>query len=293
MQHDVAVYPQNIIGLCAGSGGLDLAVRIASPAARSICYVERDASAAASLVASMEAGRLHQAPIWSDLSTFDAKAWRGVVDIVTSGDPCQPNSVAGKREGSRDDRFLIEQVLRVVDECRPHRLFRENVPGNADGQLEAIVPPLEAMGYRVAAGIFSSKETGNSQVRERLFIMADQVGQGQILGSAYSENPQRQQPDKRNSERWAQPNGSVGLPSGAGFRCFVPGPDDDEWKAIIEQRPEYRPANNKQEAQSLLRRGFDAVANRVERLRHCGNGVDPLAGAYAYLSLAALQAQAG
>ena len=179
MGFSAAILPScNVIGLCAGVGGLDLAVRLALPAARTICYVEREVSAAASLVASMAAGRLHQASIWSDLATFDARPWRGIVDIVASGDPCQPNSNAGKRGGASDDRFLIDQVLRVVDQCRPFRLFRENVPGNADGQLAAIVPPLEQMGYRVAAGIFSSRETGASHQRERLFIMADADGVG-------------------------------------------------------------------------------------------------------------------
>ena len=49
-------------------------------------------------------------------------------------------------------------------------------PGNADGQLAAIAPALERLGYRVAAGIFSSSETGNTMRRERLFIMAERIG---------------------------------------------------------------------------------------------------------------------
>lgn len=81
--------------ICASVGGLDLGVRIARPDARCVAFVEREASAAASLVASMEAGRLHPAAIWSDLRTFDAGEWRGAVDCVLSGDPCQGNSVAG------------------------------------------------------------------------------------------------------------------------------------------------------------------------------------------------------
>ncbi|MBD2842693.1 DNA cytosine methyltransferase [Erythrobacter sp. KMU-140] len=166
----------NVLALCAGVGGLDLGIRIARPDARGIAYVEREAHAAAILAARMEDGALHPAPVWSDLATFDAREWCGIVDCVTSGDPCQPNSVAGKRGGEADDRFLIDQVLRIVEECRPHRVFRENVPGNADGQLAAIVGPLEALGYRVAAGIFSAAEVGASHKRERLFIMADRIG---------------------------------------------------------------------------------------------------------------------
>jgi hypothetical protein len=110
----VAVRPYNLLELCAGVGGLGLGVHIAVPGARGVAYVEREAYAAATLVARMAAGDLAEAPVWSDLATFDARGWRGIVDCVTSGDPCQPNSVAGKRGGADDDRFLIDQVLRIV-----------------------------------------------------------------------------------------------------------------------------------------------------------------------------------
>src|SRR5690606_9288555 len=152
--------PMNVLALCAGVGGLELGIRIAEPGARGVCYVEREAYAAAILAARMGDGWLHPAPIWSDLGTFDPGPWRGIVDCVASGDPCQPNSVAGRRLGADDDRWLLDHVLRVVEAIRPDRFFRENVPGNADGQLAAIVPALEGMGYRVAAGIFSPAELG-------------------------------------------------------------------------------------------------------------------------------------
>lgn len=172
----MASRPYNLMSLCAGVGGLELGVRIAVPGARAVCVVEREIPAAARLVARMQDGSLHPAPIWSDLTTFDGLPWRGLVDCLTSGDPCQPNSVAGKGLGKDDDRWLLDHVFRIIDEVRPARVFRENVPGNADGQLAAIVPALEGMGYRVAAGIFSARGAGASHLRERLFIMADRDG---------------------------------------------------------------------------------------------------------------------
>jgi DNA (cytosine-5)-methyltransferase 1 len=165
-----------ILELCAGVGGLGLGIELAVPGARPIAFVERESYAAATLAARMEEGALDPAPIWTELGSFDARAWRGIVDCVASGDPCQPNSLVGQMLGSADERFLIDQVLRIVDECRPHRLFRENVSGNADGQLAALVPALERLGYRVAAGIFSAAEVGAPHDRERLFIMADSTG---------------------------------------------------------------------------------------------------------------------
>lgn len=173
--HDVALRPWHIIELCAGAGGLGLGIELAVPGARGVAYVEREAAAAATLVTRMEAGDLAPAPVWSDLATFDPDPWRGRVHCVASGDPCQPNSVAGKGLGADDERFLIDQVLRVVDGARPLRLFRENVPGNAAGQLAALVGPLEEMGYRVECGIFSSAATGNSHGRKRLVVMADRA----------------------------------------------------------------------------------------------------------------------
>ncbi|WP_409514605.1 DNA cytosine methyltransferase [Brevundimonas sp.] len=188
------------MSLCAGVGGLELGVRIARPGARGVCYLEREVPAAARLVARMQDGSLHPAPIWSDLTTFDGLPWRGLVDCLTSGDPCQPNSVAGKGLGKDDDRWLLDHVFRIIDEVRPARVFRENVPGNADGQLAAIVPALEGMGYRVAAGIFSARGAGASHLRERLFIMADRDGDGScsIAGSGLHDDQHHAQPRDRN-----------------------------------------------------------------------------------------------
>lgn len=180
----------NIISICAGYGGLDLAVGLAVENARTVCHVEREAQAAAGLASRMEDGSLHEAPVWSDLSTFDGKPWRGLVDCIISGDPCQPNSVAGSQRGAEDDRFLIDQLIRVIKEVRPSRVFRENVTGNADGQLAALIPALEELGYSLAGGIFSAGEVGASHQRERLFIMADAKSIGHRSGRKAGDIPE-------------------------------------------------------------------------------------------------------
>lgn len=90
------------LSLCSGAGGLDLGLAIACPGYRAVGYVERETYAAAILVARMEDATLDPAPVWDDLATFDGRPWRGAVDVVTAGYPCQPFSVAGKRKGSDD-----------------------------------------------------------------------------------------------------------------------------------------------------------------------------------------------
>ena len=75
----------HVFSLCSGAGGLDLGLQIALPFARTIALVERDAFAAAILVARMLDGSLDDAPIWDDVGTFDGRPWRGAVDIITAG----------------------------------------------------------------------------------------------------------------------------------------------------------------------------------------------------------------
>lgn len=320
----VAARPYNILGLCAGVGGLELGVRIARPGARGVCYLEREVPAAARLVARMQDGSLHPAPVWSDLTTFDGRAWRGVVDCLTSGDPCQPNSVAGKQRGKDDDRWLLDHVFRIIDEVRPHRVFRENVPGNAHGQLEAIVPALEGMGYRIAAGIFSARGAGASHLRERLFIMADHPGFGRAAWGAGAEGQRGQ-----SGASWCgsdladaggagpqglghshhqvgrqEPDGHAGLEGRAGL-LFAPGPDDPRWVQIVGSAPRLAPAvadvdvaqaifaesvgaeGDPVQAQSVVRRLDAWLAQRVDRLRAGGNGVSSLAAALAWRTLEA------
>lgn len=341
----------NVLAICAGVAGLELGIRIAEPGARGVCYVEREAYAAGILAARMEEGWLHPAPIWSDLGTFNPEPWRGVVHCIASGDPCQPNSVAGKRLGTEDDRWLLDRVLAIVEALRPDRFFRENVPGNADGQLAVIVPALEGMGYRVAAGIFSAAECGASHRRERLFIMAHAIGrkppgwgarcreaasgraydqssgsgfqlanargagwEGRERGGSSSEGNRPEasgSASQYGSASLVQPYGSewragasAGCqPYGDGGRdeapgrigeskqtlceslpVFAPGPADPSWPEIIREFPALEPA---------VCRMANGMAHRVDRLRAAGNGVVPLAAAYAYASLDAVLRQGG
>lgn len=243
------------ISVCAGVGGLDLGVRIARPDARCVAFVEREASAAASLVASMEAGRLHPAAVWSDLRTFDAGAWRGAVDCVLSGDPCQGNSVAGKRLGAADDRWLLDRAIEVFDQSGASTFFRENVPGNLDGQLAVAIPALERLGCRIVVGIFSAAEAGAPHDRERFFILACR------------------------EVAHAQSSRLEGWTLGGNIRSILSrswqgsGPVFDCWSAEPD-----------------VGRVANGVADRVERIRHCGNGVVPLAAALAWVRLHGLLA---
>lgn len=126
----MASHPIRVLSLCSGYGGLDLAVKRVFPAARTICYVEREVSCVRVLASRMADGALDPAPVWDDVSTFDPSPWAGAVDLVVAGFPCQPHSVAGKREGVKDDRWPVwDDVIRIARGCAAQSVFLENVPG--------------------------------------------------------------------------------------------------------------------------------------------------------------------
>ncbi|MAI91737.1 MAG: DNA methyltransferase [Hyphomonadaceae bacterium TMED5] len=164
------------LSLCSGAGGLDLGLAIAIPGYRAVGHVERETFAAATLVARMEEAYLDQAVVWDDVGTFDGRPWRGAVDIITAGYPCQPFSVAGKRRGADDPRHLWPHVARIVGEVKPPFVFLENVAHHLRLGFPEVAAGLVGMGYRLAAGLFTAAEVGAPHKRERLFILAIREG---------------------------------------------------------------------------------------------------------------------
>jgi len=185
----VATYPDvRILELCSGTGqlgtGLELGLEQAGIRARTVCHVEREAAAAAAIVARMEAQDISPAPIWDDVSDFDGAAWRGRVDIVAGGYPCQDFSYAGKRAGMSGARGAVwEHVRRIVEECQPGAVFFENVRGHCTLGLDVVCGDLRGLGYDVACGVFTASEVGAPHKRERLFIfgeLADNDSNGRL-----------------------------------------------------------------------------------------------------------------
>ncbi|KAA8607565.1 DNA methyltransferase [Salipiger aestuarii] len=164
------------LSLCSGAGGLDLGLTIAMPGYRTVGHVERETYAAAILVARMEEAALDCAPVWDDVASFDGYPWRGAVDIVTAGYPCQPFSVAGKRRGADDPRHLWPHVARIIGEVGPPFVFLENVAHHLRLGFPEVAGGLVGMGYRLAAGLFTAAEVGAPHKRERLFILAHREG---------------------------------------------------------------------------------------------------------------------
>lgn len=140
---------------------------------RTIAYCEREAYAASQLLALMETECLDAAPIWPDLTTFPAREFHGVVDLVCGGFPCQPHSVAGKREGVEDERWIWDDIERIIRDTGAWCVVFENVRGLlSSGGMGPVLASLSRLGFTVEWTVISAGEVGASHRRERVIIVA-------------------------------------------------------------------------------------------------------------------------
>jgi DNA (cytosine-5)-methyltransferase 1 len=119
---------------------------------------------------------LDQAPIWDDLTTFDGSAWRGRVDCVTAGFPCQPFSVAGSRLGVDDERWLWPAIRNIIREVGPRYVFLENVPQLVRHGLPYVLSDLANLGFDAEWGLYSAAEVGAPHKRDRFWLLAHDSG---------------------------------------------------------------------------------------------------------------------
>ena len=204
----VDLRPRHGLSLCAGGGGLDMGVMLAEPGFHTRCFVEWEAYPQQCLIAAQRAGYFAPAPIWDDVTTFDGKPWRGHIDLLTAGYPCQPFSLAGQRKGKDDERHLWPDVARIIGECAPELVLLENVEGHISLGLDTVLLDLAGLGYRHACGLFSTAETEGTQGRKRVFILARRKS----IGERKPDDPERTIPREQCGWElgWDSSNGSDG-----------------------------------------------------------------------------------
>ena len=277
------------LSLCTGYGGIELGLERAGVPLRPIAYVEREAFAAANLVAKIEAEQMAPAPVWTDVKTFPYSDFHGRVDILLAGYPCQPFSSAGQRKGEADERHLWPFIANGIAACKPRLVFAENVEGHLSLGVKDVFNDLGRMGYEYTAGLFSAEEVGASHRRKRLFWLAYYnharrkgrrnlygVGRQQKLDETWPAGPGQSQ------HEWEEPR-TVGDTGGTEPNRL---PD--------EQRPTVSKVGKSGKRQTKSKLGGttdgtrcrpDPVAYRVDRLRLLGNGVVPQTAAKAWVTL--------
>jgi len=234
----------NELALFAGAGGGILGAKLLGW--RTVCAVEIDEYARSVLMARQDDGCLEPFPIWDDIKTFDAQPWRGLVDVVSGGFPCQDISTAGKGSGIEGGRSgLWSHMARVISEVRPRYVLVENSPLLVSRGLDVVLADLAAMGFDAEWGAIGADAVGLPHHRTRIWVVAYPKGEHcnswHLLETRNRESP-KGQPRRLPSvsicqEQWEANQGIVSTP--------------------------------------VFCRNDDGVACRSQRLRTIGNGQIP------------------
>nr|WP_308661482.1 DNA cytosine methyltransferase [uncultured Akkermansia sp.] len=161
----------NELALFAGAGGGILGGHLLRW--RTVCAVELEPYPASVLLARQNDGLLPPFPVWDDVRTFDGRPWRGLVDVVSGGFPCQDISAAGKGAGIDGERSgLWREMHRIVGQVRPQYVFVENSPMLTSRGLGCVLGDLAAIGYDAEWMVLGADDVGAPHIRKRIWILA-------------------------------------------------------------------------------------------------------------------------
>ena len=285
----------NELALFAGAGGGILGGKLLGW--RTVCAVEWEPYPASVLCARQNDGLLPPFPIWDDVQTFDGKPWRGIVDVVSGGFPCQDISAAGKGAGIDGERSgMWGEMARIICEVRPRFVFVENSPMLTSRGLGRVLGDLAAMGFDARWGVLGAADVGANHQRDRIWIVGKM---------AYASCIER----RRMARRWSSFDGGEKCGNLRGISASDSRLKQEEKRQVLAhatsigqqgQRQYEQPIYSAQVsdrqanyAESIGRPDFwsaepnvgrvaDGVAARVDRLKAIGNGQVPLCAATAW-----------
>ena len=277
----------NELALFAGAGGGILGGKLLGW--RTVCAVEWEAYPASVLLARQNDGLLPPFPIWDDVQTFDGKPWRGIVDVVSGGFPCQDISVAGNGDGLDGERSgMWREMARIIGEVRPRFAFVENSPMLITRGLERVLADLTAMGYDSRWGVISASDIGANHQRRRIWIVANSrywsrrdkrsIEGGQISQKEWATDSNQISGPSEQSETLANTS-SIRQQRSRKHEQSINSAKSCNWEAnYVESigRPE------QWSVEPAVGRVADGVAARVDRLKAIGNGQVPLCAATAW-----------
>lgn len=250
----------NELALFAGAGGGILGGILCG--FRCVCAVEIEPHARAVIAARQNDGTLPPFPIWDDVCTFDGYAWRGIVDVVSGGFPCQDISAAGKGAGIGGAKSgLWREMARIIGEVQPRYVIVENSPMLVIRGLGTVLGDLATMGFDARWGVLGADDAGAPHVRKRIWIVAH----------THSARPQMQRQSDRSSETLTG--------TGSGGQDVA---DTDEGRRIGTSASQERQSNadaatgravaNWWKSEPDVGRVVDGLAFRVDRIKALGNG---------------------
>lgn len=243
----------NTFHLFSGAGGGILADLLLGHNPIGACEIEpypRDV-----LLARQRDGHLPAFPIWDDVCTLDGTPWRGTVDVLCGGFPCQDISAAGKGAGISGERSgLWKEYARLIGEMRPRFVFAENSPLLRTRGLGVVLEDLAALGYDARWGVLGARDVGAPHERDRMWVLAYK-----------STNSISFRPQEGNGEQRISFEPKLGPAKQVGSAWASP--VKNRWMGLVP---------------SECIRVDDGVANRVDRLKAIGNGQVPQCAAMAF-----------
>lgn len=254
--------PLHELALFAGHGGGILGGLLCG--FRTVCAVEIDDYARRVLMARQDDGCLSAFPIWDDVRTFDGRPWRGVVDIITGGFPCQDISIAGPGAGLEGERSgLWREMRRIVGEVGPSFVLVENSPALTYRGLHEVLSDLAAMGYDARWGVLGAVHAGAPHRRERIWIVAN--------AAALGSSPRIADPQA------GQEGNATESDDGSANAADANRPGCQEQRSASAARPQHAPAEcgDWWQSEPGVGRVADGMAWRVDRLSGLGNGQVP------------------
>ena len=158
----------NELSLFSGYGGFLLGLRLAGLPVRTVGYVEIEPYCQEIIKARIKDGYLDDAPIFPDIRAFDGRQYRGLVDIITAGFPCQPHARGGLQRGAEDPRDLWPDTIRAIRTVGPRYVLLENSLGLLSGYLGSVLRDLAGVGLAARWCLVSACSVGAPHTRDRL-----------------------------------------------------------------------------------------------------------------------------
>ena len=226
-------------------------------------------------------GILPEFPIYGDIREFDGRPWRGAVDVVCGGFPCQDISSAGKGAGITGERSgLWKEYARIIGEIRPQFVFAENSPLLRTRGLGVVLEDLAALGYDARWGVLGAWHVGAPHKRDRMWVLANTVQKG-LQGNQCT--------GRVDEERRQEPHGPTAECGSLWWHTDPAEVEDSNPIGVEGSRPEQQAAGvdksnsmHGRPTEPLLGRVANGVAHRVDRLKAIGNGQVPQCAAMAF-----------
>lgn len=244
---------------------------------------------------------------YEDIRNFNAKKYEGSIDVISGGFPCQPFSVAGNRKGKDDDRYLWNEMLRVVGEVKPTYVVGENVTGIISMALDTVLSDLENEGYATESFIIPACAKNAWHRRDRVWIVAHSNHNGNNRTSrssessskkkrveeynevdqsckpgVFSSNPTSGRRGEFGDSEQAQRNES-GNETQPFSSCAIANVThanntgrEEQWKSVANEKKFFAPkCSSWWETEPRVGRVVDGIPGRVDRLKGLGNAIVP------------------